>query len=140
MAGCDAAPDHPVTATARTPLPGLARSPGTLTQPTQILQPVLTQIAKPAPVRQPVSQQLARPPGHQNLTAMADREQPGGPVHHRTGIIAVTLHTSTRTQRHAYKDLRPGRPPLSTGSPLKCTRSEERRVGKECRARVSPQR
>ena len=100
--------------------PGQAR-PGHLEDPlsaAQVLQPVLTQIPKPDPAGQPAGQQLVRRPGHQDLTTMADGQQPGGPVHHRTEIVAVALHAGPRMQRHPHPDRQARRPRLSTDSPL----------------------
>ena len=120
---------------------GQAR-PGHLEDPlsaTQVLQAVLAQIPKPDPAGQPAGQQLVRRPGHQDLTTMADGEQPGGPVHHRTEIVAVALHAGPRMQRHAHPDGRAGRPRLSTDSPLDSHRRRQRggRVGEHRTKRLA---
>ena len=121
--------------------PGQAR-PGHLEDPlspTQVLQAMLAQIPKPDPVLQPVGQQLVRHPGHQDLATMSGGEQPGHPVHHRTGIVAVTLHAGPRMQRHAHPDGQAGRPRLSTGSPLDSHRRRQRcgRVGEHRTKRLA---
>ena len=49
---------------------------------------------------------------------MADVKQPGGPVHHRSDVVAVALRAGTRMQRHAHPDGQAGRPGLGADSPL----------------------
>src|SRR5208282_843857 len=77
--------------------------------------------------------------GHQNLTAMANAEQPRGPVHHRTEIIPVALYASPRMQHHADPDGRAGRPRLSAGGPLDGYRRRQRgvRVGEHRAKRLT---
>ena len=121
--------------------PGQAR-PGHLEDPlgaAQVLQPVLAQIPQPDPAGQPAGQQLARRPGHQDLTAMAGGQQPGGPVHHRTEIVAVALHAGPRMQRHPHPDRRAGRPRLGTDRPLDGHRRRQRggRVGEHRAKRLA---
>jgi hypothetical protein len=62
---------------------------------------------------------------------MADVKQPGGPVHRRTDIVAVTLRAGTRMQRHAHPDGQAGRPGLGADCPLDGHRRRKRgnRVG-----------
>ena len=121
--------------------PGQAR-PGHLEDPlgtAQVLQLMLAQIPKPDPAGQPAGQQLVRRPGHQDLTTMAGREQPGDPVHHRTEIVAVALHAGPRMQRHPHPDGRAGRPRLSTDGPLDRHRRRQRggRVGEHRTKRLA---
>ena len=100
---------------------------------------MLAQIPEPDPAGQPVGQQLVRRPGHQDLTTMAGREQPGDPVHHRTEIVPVALQAGPRMQRHAHPDGQAGRPRLSTGSPLDSHRRRQRggRVGEHRTKRLA---
>ena len=112
---------------------GQARS-GHLKDPlgaAQVPQPLLAQVLELDPAGQPVGQQRVRSRRHQDLAAMADVKQPGGPVHHRTDIVAVALRADTRMQRHAHPDRQAGRPRLGTGSPLDGHRRAKRgnRVG-----------
>src|SRR5205085_8623026 len=60
------------------------------------------------------------------------RERRRAPLRDRVGSGAVTVHDEDRVdaaQRSAVRDLR------AIGRPGRIVRSEERRVGKECRAR-----
>ena len=108
--------------------PGQAR-PGHLEhllRAAQVLQAVLAQIRQPDPAGQPPGQQLKRRPGHQDLTAMPGRQEPGGPVHHRTEIITVALRAGARMQRHPHPDRQPRRPRFSADSPLDGHRARQR--------------
>ena len=70
---------------------------------------------------------------------MADVKQPGGPVHHRTDVVAVTLRTGTRMQRHAHPDGQAGRPGLVADCPLDGHRRRKRgnRVGEHGAMRLA---
>jgi hypothetical protein len=100
---------------------------------------VLAQVPEPDPVAQPARQQLVRRPGDQDLTTMADGEQPVDPVHHRTEEVAAALRAGPRMQRHAHPDGHAGRPRLSTRRPLDGHRRGQRgrRVGEHHTKRLA---
>ena len=125
----------------RAELLGQARS-GHLEDPLgtpQVPQALLAQVPEPDPAGQPAGEQRVRRRRHQDLTAMADVEQPGGPVHHRTDVVPVALRAGTRMQRHAHPNGQAGRPGLGVDSPLDGHRRRKRgnRVGEHRAMRLA---
>src|SRR2546430_9658651 len=72
------------------------------------------------------------------LPICAVRDRPGGAGVLRGGRAAVAGLRGTAAQRHAPVELGRAPPGRRGGGDLAVQRSEERRVGKECRSRWSP--
>jgi hypothetical protein len=118
MAGCGAAPGRQASAAPRTL--GQVRSRH-LKDPlgaAQVPQALLAQVPEPDAAGKPTGEQRVRRRGHQDLTTMADVEQPGSPVHYRTDKVAVALRAGAGMQRHADLDGQAGRPGLGAGGAL----------------------
>ena len=83
-----------------------------LLRPAQVLQPVHTKIPQRRARRQPVAHQRSRRLRHQHLPPVADRRDPGGPVHLQPHQPSSRLLRLAAMHTHPHPDLLPARPRL----------------------------